>query len=117
MPSTRPDIVKSLASPSAAARRLDRDDVARREIARELCAGRLAVDEVAAGRARRAAALSLRRVRASLADDREAAVLERAQLADDAVAAAVRAGATGAEPQAVALDAERVLQLERLDRR
>src|SRR5919198_92060 len=117
MPSTRPAIAESLASPSAATRCLDRDDVPRREVAGELRAGRLAVDEVPAGRAGRAASLSLRGVRAALADDREAAVLERAQLADDAVSAAVLAVAARAEPEAVALDAQRVLELERLDRR
>ena len=42
---------------------------------------------------------------------------ERSELADDAVAASVLARAAGAEPQLVALDPERVRELERLDRR
>src|SRR5689334_712815 len=117
MPSTRPPIAQSLASPRAAARRLDRDDVPRAEVARQLRAGRLAVDEVASGRAGLPAALALRRLRAALADDRESAVLERTQLADDTVAPVMCTAAAGAEPQPVALDAQRVLQLERLDRR
>src|SRR5262249_49307444 len=108
---------KSLAPPRAAARRLDRDDVAGGEIASHLRTGRIAVDEVAAGCAGRASALAPRCLRATLANDRETAVLEHAELPDDTVAAATLALAAGAEPEAVALDAQRVLQLERLDRR
>src|SRR5262245_23553445 len=117
MPSTRPVMWKSLAPAPAAARSLDCDDVARGEIAGEFGAGRLAVDEVAAGGSGAAAALALRRFRTALADDREPAVLEHAQLAEDAVAATVLAFPARAEPEPVALDAHRVLQLERLDRR
>src|SRR5690349_8992423 len=95
MPSTRPAIEQSLASPPAAARRLDRDHVVRGEIARDLRGGRLAVDEIAARRAGRAAALALRRVPAALADDREATVFEDAQLAHNAVATAVLPLAAG----------------------
>src|SRR5436189_1725307 len=117
MPSTRPAIGESLAPPSAPARRLDRDDVAAREVACDLRAHRFAVHRVATERARRAAALALRRVGAALADDRETAVLEHAQLTDDPVAPVPRAAAAGAEPEPVALDAQRVLELERLPRR
>src|SRR5689334_17915461 len=113
IPSTRPVIAESLASPSAAARRLDRDDVAGGDVTGQLRGGGLAVDEVAAGGAGCSTPLAPRCVHAALADDREAAVLEHAQLAHDAVATAVRAAAAGAEPQPVALDPERVLQLER----
>src|SRR5690349_7971581 len=91
MPSTRPAIGESLAPAPAAARGLDRDDVAGREVARELRADRLAVHEVAPGLAGCSPALTLRRMRTAFADDGEAAVFEHAQLADDAVAAAVPA--------------------------
>src|SRR5215471_8807854 len=117
MPSTRPVMWKSLASPPAAARSLDRDDVTRVEIAGELRAGRLAVHEVGAEGSGRTAALALRSLRTALADDREPAVLQQAQLADDAVAATVLALPARAEPEPIALDPHRVLQLERLDRR
>src|SRR6266545_2346986 len=116
MPSTRPSIGSSLAAPPPAARRLDRDDVAGPDVPRHLRRKRLAVEQVAAGLAGRAAALALRRLRAALADDREPAVLEDAQLADDAVAASMSAVAAGPSAQAVALDTQRVLQLQRLDR-
>src|SRR5436190_14448822 len=117
MPSTRPATSASLSSPPAAARGLDRDHVPFRELAGELPGCRLAVDEVPAARPGRAAPLPGRCVRAPLADDREPAVLEHAELPHDAVAAAVLAIATRAEAERVALDPERVLQLERLDRR
>src|SRR3954451_3226560 len=117
MLSTRPSIGESLAPPSASARGLDRHDVAGCEVARDLGADRLAVDGVVSGRARLAAALAARGAAPAFADDREAAILEDAELADDAVAAAVHAVAAGAQPQAVALDTQWVLQLERLDRR
>src|SRR5205814_6104148 len=97
MPSTRPSTGKSLASPPAAAGRLDRDHVPCRELAGELRRRRLAVDEVAAGRTGLAAALALRCVGAPLADDREPAVLEHAELAHDAGAAVVGAGAARAD--------------------
>ena len=73
--------------------------------------------EVAPGLARLAAGRALRRALAPLGHDREAAVLEHAQLAHHAVAAVVAARAAGAEPQRPALDAQRVAELERLDRR
>src|SRR3954469_21840079 len=117
MLSTRPSIGESLAPPSASARSLDRHDVAGREVARDLGADRLAVDRVPSGGARRAAALAARAAAPPFADDREAAIFEHAQLADDPVAAAMRALAAGPQPQPVALDAQWVLQLERLDRR
>jgi hypothetical protein len=56
-------------------------------------------------------------VNAALADDREPAVFEDAQLAQDAVAASVPSGPAGPEPKSIALDAQRVLQLEGFDRR
>src|SRR4051794_29037167 len=117
MLSTRPSIGESLAPPSASARGLDRHDVAGCEVARDLGADRLAVDGVPSGRARLASALAARGAAPPFADDREAAMLEDAQLADDPVAATMRALAAGARSQPVALDAQRVLQLERLDRR
>src|SRR5436190_7499187 len=117
MPSTRPAIGQSLATPSTPARRLDRDDVTAREVACDLRAHGFAVHRVATERAGRTAMLTLRRLGAALADDRETAVLEHAELTDDAVAPALRAAAAGAEPEPVALDAQRVLELERLHRR
>src|SRR5947207_1423782 len=114
MPSTRPPIGESLASPTAAARRLDRDDVPAREVARDLGGDGRAVDAIQAGSGGRAAPFALRLVRAALADDRETTVLEHAQLTHDSVAATVRAPAARAEPEAVALHPQRVLQLERL---
>src|SRR6266516_5130328 len=116
MPSTRPVMAASLASPPAAARRLDRDDVAGGEVERDLGRHGLAVEEVASWRARRAAPLAPRCVCTTLADDRETAVFEHAQLAYDALTAAMPAGAAGAPSQPIALDPQRVLQLERLDR-
>src|ERR1043166_2233099 len=63
----------------------------------------------------------LRRLRplapAPLADDREPAVLEGAELADDAAAAVMTPATAGACAEPVPLDAQRVLQLERLHRR
>src|SRR5207253_11334389 len=50
-------------------------------------------------------------------DDRQPADVEHAQLADDAVAAAVSSRPAGAQPQLVALHPQRVLQLQRFDRR
>src|SRR6266508_4356322 len=100
----------------AAAGRLYRDDVAGLEVARHLCRNELPVQQVAPGCSRFTAALALRRVTASLADDREATVLEHAQPSNDAVAAPMPACAARAEPQRIELDAQRVLQLERLDR-
>src|SRR6266511_3662293 len=102
---------------AATPRGLDCYDVACVQVTRDLGRERLAVEEVATRRARTAAAFTLRPVRATLADDREPAILEHAQLADDAVAAPMSSSPARAEPEAVTLDSERVLQLERLHRR
>src|SRR3954452_10130231 len=104
MLSTRPSIGESLAPPSASARGLDRHDIAGCEVARDLCADRLAVDGVVSGRARLAAALAARAAPPPSSDDREPAILEDAELADDAAAAVLHAVASGAQAQAVALD-------------
>src|SRR6185436_8437478 len=48
------------------------------------------------------------------ADDREPAVLERAELADDAAAAVMAPLPAGTPAEAIALDAKRVLEFERL---
>src|SRR5690349_3070163 len=53
---------------------------------------------------------------APLRDDREPARLEDLQLADDAGAAPIRARPARAEPQPVTVNANRILELERLDR-
>src|SRR5918992_2706017 len=111
-----PTMKARLLTEATACRCLDRDDIAGGEVARHLRRQRFAVEEVATRCARGAAALALRRLRAALADDREPAVLEHAEFADDAVAAAVASSAARPEPERVALDAKRVLQLERLDR-
>src|SRR6185503_3263981 len=89
---------------------------ARPQRARDLRRQLLTVQQVSAGQPRLAASSSLRGPYASLPDQREAAVLEHSQLADDAVAAAVLARSARAEAQLVALDAERVGELERLGR-
>src|SRR4029453_15994755 len=103
MPSTRPAMTASLASPSAAARCLDRDGVAGDEVAGHLGGQRLPVQQVPSRRTGRAAPLALRCVRASLADDREPDALEHAGLADNAFAAAVLSAAARALAQPVAL--------------
>ena len=77
----------------------------------------LAVQEAPPGQAVLAAPRAARRERAALGEEREAARLEDAQLADDAVAAAVAPGSARSAPELVALDAERVRELERLGRR
>src|SRR5881392_2974838 len=102
---------------AAAARCLDSDHVPGADVERRLGVNLTPVHEVPAGSAGRAAALTARRVSAPLRDDREPARLEHAQLADDAVAAAPGPRPARPEPQPVALDPERVLELERLDRR
>src|SRR4051794_11692176 len=117
MPSTRPLIATSLATPSASTRRLDRHHVAGGHVARDLRGQRLAVEEIRTASSGRATALALRRVRASLADDRESAVLEHSQRANDAVAAGVATLAARAAAKPIALDEQRVLELERLHRR
>ena len=77
----------------------------------------LAVEQVAPARAGLAAVGAGRRVAAALGEQRVAHRRERLELAHDPVAAAVLAVAAGAAPQRVAHDAQRELQLERLDRR
>jgi hypothetical protein len=57
---------------------------------------------------------SARRQRASLCEEGEPAAFEDPQLADDAVAAAVTSGASRSRTELVALDAERIRELERL---
>src|SRR5438874_6250737 len=66
--------LRSRAVPTAA-RRFDRDDIARAHIPSHLCRHLLAVQEVPAGGSRPAAALSLGGPRPPLGDDGEAAVL------------------------------------------
>src|SRR3954447_22006903 len=114
MPSTRPLIAASLATPTAPARCLDRHDVTGSHVARDLRGQRLAVEQVRAGGSRPSLALALRSVGAALADDREPAVLEHAQGANDTVAAGVAATPARAAPQRVPLDLQRVLELQRL---
>src|SRR3954451_20532617 len=104
MPSTRPLIATSLATPSASTRRFDRDHIAGGHVARDLGGQRLAVEEIRTACSRRATALALRRVGAPLADDREPAVLEHPQRANDAVAAGVATRAARAAAKPVALD-------------
>ena len=59
----------------------------------------------------------LRRMAASVTEDGETTGVQHANLANDTVAATVRAGAAGAGAEHVALDAQRVGELERLDGR
>ena len=98
-----------------AAGRLDPDDVAGVQLARQFRRLLLAVDEGSTARTVLPAVPAGRRVAPALGEHREAAVLEHAQLAHDAVATAVRSRTAGASPQLPALDAQRVFQLERLD--
>src|SRR5438874_4859509 len=107
---------QTLAAEPAASRSLDRDDVALGEIAHGLRRERLAVQEVAARRARLPAALAPRGTNASLADEREPTGLQRLQLAHDPVAAMLPPGPAGPESKRVTPYSERVLELERLDR-
>src|SRR5262249_20933126 len=107
---------RSLPAVPTATAGLDRDDVSRPQVDGRLRWKLATVEEVAARRAVLAPVAAARRALAPLAQDREPAVLERAQLADDAVAAAMRAAATATETQRVALDTERVRELQRLDR-
>src|SRR6478752_7775232 len=76
-----------------------------------------AVEQVDAQRTVGAAGGAGWRVPATLGEQRVRHRLERLDLADDAVAAVVRAGATAAPADRVAHDAQRELELERLDRR
>src|SRR6266540_320715 len=109
---------RSLLSPEAAAsRRLDRDHVAGGERPGDLRGKLFAVQAIPARRSRSSAALSLRRMGAPLADDRESAVLECTQLAHHAVAAPVPPVSPRARPQRVPLHPQRIRELERLDRR
>src|SRR5204863_8808130 len=107
----------SLVSPGAAAAgRLDRDDITCLEVERRLRRDLLPVHEVPPHRAGAASALAPRRVPAALGDDAEPGIFEEPELSHDAVAAPVSTIASGAKPQAVALDPERIRQLERFDR-
>src|SRR5262249_29098317 len=101
----------------AASGRLDRDDVSRPEVARDLRGQLLPVQEVSAEGAWPAAVGSLRRSGAALADDREPAGGERAQRPHHAVSPAQAACAARSHADGIALDAERVGELERFHRR
>src|SRR5207247_10035621 len=74
------------------------------------------VQEVAARRARRAAARPGGRVRSALRDDGGPARLERFELPYDALAAAVRTCAARVEAKRVPAHPERIRELERLGR-
>src|SRR5829696_8550985 len=120
MASTRPLTSASLLiapAPAASAGCLDAQDVAGLEVAGRLRRQLLAVQEVASHCARVAAALAARRNGASLGQQRQPAGLECLELADDAVAAAAPARTARAVAYLVAADAQRVRELERLDRR
>src|SRR5687768_12879129 len=78
---------------------------------------RLAVEQVAPALARPAAGRARRGVAAALGEQGVAHVGERLDLAHHAVAAAVGAVAARAAAQPVLHDAQRELELERLDRR
>jgi hypothetical protein len=104
-------------APAAASRGLDRDDVAGGQLSRCLRRQLLAVDEIPAHAAGPAALEPLRRVAPAVSEQRERRRLEHPDRADEAVAAAVAALAAGAVEQLVALDPQRRVELERLDRR
>src|SRR4051794_16920977 len=110
-----PIIDETLAAVPTATGRLDRDDIARSERSRDLGGQRLSVQSIAPLGAGLSPSLALRRMRPAFADDRKPAVLQHAYLTHDSVAAAVLPGSAGSEAQSVALHAERILKLERLD--
>src|SRR5918994_7296692 len=115
MPSpTKP--TESLAMP-ATSRCLDPQPLSGAQLAARLRLQLLAVEEVAAPLARLAAVRARRGVAAALGQQGIAHVGESLDLAHDAVAAAVRPGAARLAPQRVLDDAQRELELERLDRR
>src|SRR5919109_372820 len=99
---------------TAAAGRLDANDVAGLERAGDLARQLLAVQHVPPPRPGFASVDALRGLAPPLADQREPTRLQHAQLAHDAVAAAVPALTTGAEAQLVPLDPQRIRDLERL---
>src|ERR1051325_2270969 len=118
------DHVRSIrGAPAAAARGLDDDDLAVAErqarLARHLLDYSIGVQSgVAAGLAVGAAMQPVRGEAPALALQRHPrGVVEDADRPDEAVAAAVLAGAGGALAQFVALDPERIGDLQRLDRR
>ena len=103
-------------APAPAAGRLDAEEVAGLEVEDAIAGSSSPFRSVLPGQAVAASARSARRDRAPLGEEREPAGLEDAQLAHDAVAAAVTPCATRAGAQLVALDAQRVRELERLRR-
>src|SRR5690349_1715069 len=98
-------------------RRLDPQRLTARQATARLRRQLLAIDQVAALRAGFAALRSRRSVAAALGEQRVVHVRERLELADHAVAASVASAAARAASHRVRGDAERELQLERLDRR
>ena len=105
------------AAPAAAARGADLEDVARLQVEAALGREAAAVQAVRARRAVLAARGAARAVAAALGHEAQAAVGQHAVDAHHAVAAAVSAGPARPRPQRVALDPQRILALERLDRR
>src|SRR6185437_17162641 len=103
--------------PASAAGGADLEDVAGVEVEAALGGQTAAVQGVAARGAVRAARGALRAVAAALAHDPQAAVLEHSVDPYHAVASGIPAGAARPGPAGVALDPQRVLALERLDRR
>src|SRR5215203_3420121 len=101
---------------SATSRRLYPQSLAAPQATARLRRQLLAVEQVAPARAGFAAGGARRGV-AALGQQRELHLLQRLELAHDAVAAALPAGAARTAPDGVAGDAQRELELERLDRR
>ena len=117
-PSDEPDPALSCGGAvAAAAGRLDRQPVAGLQLAAGLGRQLLAVEQVAPARAVGAAVGAGRRVAAALGDERVGHRRQRLELAHEPVAAAVAPGAARAAADRVAHDAQRELELERLDRR
>src|ERR671918_1471905 len=110
-------IGRGCAPETAPARSLDRHRLPGGEGARGLGGKRLPVQEVPSGGPRLPAPGAPGAARPPLAHDRDPAGLESRDLADDAVPAVAPAAAAGAEPERVALDAQRVGELERFHRR
>ena len=102
---------------AAAAGRLDPQEVAGVDVDRRERGQLLAVQEVAARETVASAGRAPRREAPALGQEGEAAALEDAELADDSFPSGVAPGAARAAAQLVALHAERVRELERLDRR
>src|SRR5215216_731023 len=113
-----PNPTNPTGSPKATtSRRLDPQPLTGPQATARLRRQRLAVEQVAARGAVRSPRAAARRVPPALGEQRERHLGACLELAHDAVAAAVATRAARAAPHRVARDAQRELELERLDGR